>query len=74
MDTQLILTILIPFLALMIYYIYIKPVKVMNHYTKLLKRMGYKVLQETYNPFKNDIFDTINRGVREGDAMKIFKF
>lgn len=46
----------------------------MNNYTKLLKRMGYKVLQETYNPFKNDIFDTINRGVREGDAMKIFKF
>lgn len=74
MDSRIISTLFVVCVLVMIYRYFIRPIRIMHNYATLLRRMGYKVLHESFNPFKQDIFQAINRGVREGDAMKVFKF
>lgn len=70
---ELILTGLILLVLYLYYKFWVKPQRIIKNYAKILRNMGYKILEEPYHPFKHDLIEAINRGVRQGDAMKVFK-
>jgi hypothetical protein len=54
-----VITLLIITLAYLIYEFWIKPLRTIKSYAKKLRNMGYNVLEVAFNPFKNEMVQTI---------------
>ena len=70
---EIMFTILVFLLGLIIYKVWIKPIKQINYYTRFLRDHGYKVLRIPYNPFRVHIQNIISKGIEKGDPMIAYK-
>jgi hypothetical protein len=61
--TEIIITLLIVLLSFIVYMVWIKPIRQMNLYTKLIRERGYRVLRVPYNPFKVYLQSMIKKGL-----------
>lgn len=52
---ELIITAIILGGFFLFYKFWIKPQRIIRNYAKILRGMGYKVLEEPYHPFKHDL-------------------
>ena len=71
--SEILLTLLILALASATYFLWIKPVKAMKSYAKFLRNKGYKVYEIPYNPLRNHMVASIQKGLSKGDAMGFYK-
>lgn len=69
----ILLTIILLCVVTIVYKFWIKPLKILNNYEKILKDKGYKVYRGSYNPFHNHLFKVIKQGINQGDAMNFYK-
>lgn len=70
---EAVLSILIVFLTYIFYIIWVKPVRAMKNYAKLLRSRGYKVYEMPYSPMKYHTFNLVQKGYEKGDAMQFHK-
>ena len=70
---EIMLTILVFLLGLIIYKIWINPIKQINYYTRVLRDHGYKALTIPYNLFHVYIQNIISKGIEKGDPMIAYK-
>jgi hypothetical protein len=70
---EAVITIVILLLTFAVYKIWIKPIRLMNRYVKLLKDRGYKVLRIPYHPINAHFQYVIQKGIDQGDALKLYK-
>lgn len=69
-----VITLLIIAIAYLVYQFWIKPVRTIKGYVKILRGMGYKVLEVPFNPFQNDMITTIRKGRKlYGDDLRLYK-
>ena len=73
MFTQVFTSILILLILLIYYRVWVRPKRALKTYTKQLRELGYKVYETPYNPFKSHLIDIINKGIKQGDALKVYK-
>ena len=71
--TQVLTSIFILLIWLIYYRVWVRPKKIIKTYAKQLRELGYKVYEAPYIPFKSHLIDIINKGIRQGDALKIYK-
>lgn len=71
--SEIFISLLLILLAFGFYTIWFKPMRTMKFYAKFLRDKGYKVLELPYNPAKNHMADMLDKGTKQGDAMKAYK-
>jgi hypothetical protein len=70
---EVIFTISLLLFSVLVYIVWVKPIKQMKRYTKLIRDRGYKVLQLPYNPLQIHLAKTIELGKKKGDPMILYK-
>jgi hypothetical protein len=73
MYIEIITSLAILVVTTIVYFVWIKPMKILNNYEKILKEKGYSVLKLPYNPVKNEMIETLRKGIEQGDALKLYK-
>lgn len=70
---ELLISLLFILIVYGIYVLWIYPLKLIKNYVRLLQKQGYNVLEVPYNPFKNDMIETMRKGGKQGDVFKLYK-
>ncbi len=60
---EIVITFAIIFLGLIVYKVWIKPIKLMNHYAKCFRDKGYKVFRMPYHPLNVHFQYIVRKGI-----------